>query len=343
MREAYFLKKNAGKWKQYESELGGKPDPDRLAEGFIELTDDLSYARTFYPASNTTRYLNGLAARFHQHIYRNRKERGGRFFSFWRYELPWMFYRHQRLLLYTFIIFAVFVFIGVLSALYDHQFIRAILGDGYVNMTLENIEKGDPFGVYAQTAPAGMFLKIALNNIFVAFVIYVCGITAGVFTVIFLMRNSIMLGAFVGFFFTKGLGADALLAVFIHGTLEISGLVVEACAGLIMARAILFPKTYSRKVALGSAAKDGLKVIMGMVPVILLAAFLESFVTRYYQTMPLMLNLFILAASLAFMGWYFIGYPRQLHKRMEKNKARDSPGGDQNFMVWMNKKLSSGK
>ena len=165
MREAQFLRENAEKWKQYELEVDRTADPDLFAERFIELTDDLAFAKTFFPESKTTNYLNGLAARFHQKIYRNKKESSSRIADFWRFELPLLFRQYQKQLLYAFLIFMVFVFIGALSAKYDATFLNLILGDDYVNMTNENIEKGDPFGVYKQSDQASMFLFIAFNNI----------------------------------------------------------------------------------------------------------------------------------------------------------------------------------
>ena len=62
MREAQFLKQNAEKWKQYEAELNKEISTDTTANRFVEITDDLAYARTFYPDSNTAKYLNGLSS-----------------------------------------------------------------------------------------------------------------------------------------------------------------------------------------------------------------------------------------------------------------------------------------
>ena len=42
---------------------------------------------------------------------------------------------------FAFLIFIVTSVIGGLSARYDDTFVRLILGDNYVNMTLENIRK----------------------------------------------------------------------------------------------------------------------------------------------------------------------------------------------------------
>jgi uncharacterized membrane protein SpoIIM required for sporulation len=63
-----------------------------------------------------------------------------------------------------------------------------------------------------------------------------------------------------------------------------------------------------------AGAKDGIKIIIGLMPVFLAAAFLEGFITRH-TNMPTWLSLFILLASLAFIVYYFIVYPRQLLRR----------------------------
>jgi uncharacterized membrane protein YhdT len=87
--------------------------------------------------------------------------------------------------------------------------------------------------------------------------------------------------------------------------------------------------------------KDGLKVVIGLVPVFLVAAFLESFVTRF-DSMPVWLSTSILAASLVFISWYFIIYPIRLHKRMELALAqKEVENENQNFTQWLNKKLNS--
>ncbi|HEY0174839.1 MAG TPA: stage II sporulation protein M, partial [Pedobacter sp.] len=174
MREALFVKQNSGKWKAYD-ELK-TTNPDELADRFIDITNDLSYAKTFYPKSSTTAYLNGLASTLHQSIYKNKKEDSGRFLSFWKSELPGLFYNYRRQLLYAFLFFLISALTGVLSAKYDDSFVRLIMGDSYVNMTNENIAKGDPFGVYKSQSETPMFFTIAANNIYVALQTFVSGI-----------------------------------------------------------------------------------------------------------------------------------------------------------------------
>ncbi|RZL38122.1 MAG: stage II sporulation protein M [Pedobacter sp.] len=312
MKEALFVKQNAEKWKNYEALK--TDNPDELAQRFVDITNDLAYAKTFYPKSKTTAYLNGLASVLHQAIYKNKKEEQGRFFRYWKFELPMLFYTYRKQILYSFIFFVIAISIGVLSAKYDDRFVRLILGDQYVNMTNENIAKGDPFGVYKKENEFMMFFQIAANNTWVSFLMFVSGTLFSIGPVFYLLRNGIMIGAFEYYFFSKGLGAESILVIWIHGTLEILSIVVVGGAGLVLGHGLLFPKTYTRLEAFKRSGKDATKIAIGIIPIIFLAAFVEGFVTRY-TGMPIWLSISILTTSLAFMVWYIIIYPYQLAKQ----------------------------
>ena len=309
MREPLFVKQNSAKWKSFENEPSN--DPDVLGNRFIQITDDLAFAKTFYPDSKTTAYLNALAAGLHQSIYKNKTEKSNRFISFWKYELPLIFYTYRKQLLYAFLFFFVFSLMGALSAKYDDSFVRIILGDGYVDMTEANIAKNDPFAVYKQENEFLMWLAIGGNNIYVALRTFVCGIFASVGTVYMLFVNGIMLGSFQYFFFSKNLGMASVLVIWVHGTLEISSIIIAGAAGLVLGNSILFPKTFSRIESLKRGAKDGMKIAIGLVPIFIVAAFFESFITRHTE-MPIWLSSSILAASLIFIIWYVIIYPYKL-------------------------------
>lgn len=320
MREALFVKQNSGKWKQYETVK--TTDSDELAERFITITDDLSYAKTFYPESKTTLYLNGLAATFHQSIYKNKKGKTNRIIYFWQYEVPQLFFTYRRQLLYSFIFFLTFFFIGIISARYDTNFSRYFLGDDYVNMTNENIAKGDPFGVFKRENGFLMFFMIARNNLYVTFLTFLLGIACSVGTVFLLFKNGLMVGTFQYLFIAKGLGLASVLVIWIHGTLEISTIIIAGAAGLVMGNSILFPGTYKRFESFKRGAKDGLKIALGIVPIVLTAAFFESFVTRHTE-MPAWTSIMILAASFLFIVWYVIIYPRILSIKLKPAEAND--------------------
>ena len=310
MREAAFVKRNTDKWADIER--NPTRDPDELTARYVELTDDLSYARTFYPESNVTRYLNGLAAQMHRGLMQNKREERGRFISFWTNELPTLFYHSQRTMAVSAVFFLVACLIGWVSAVNDPTFVRLILGDEYVNMTLENIRKGNPLGVYGGSDQATMFFQITLNNIMVALRAFVAGVFVSVGTLVMLFYNGVMLGAFQAFFYERGLLTESFLKIWIHGTLEISAIVIAGAAGLTIGNSLLFPGTLPRLESFKRGAKQGLKIAIGLVPVFIMAGFLESFITRL--TLPPAVSLLIIGTSAAFIIWYFVLYPIQLNR-----------------------------
>lgn len=322
MREAMFIKKNAEKWKTYQHQQ--TENPDETAERFVTLIDDLSYAKTFYPKSKATRWINGITASIYQSIYRNKKEKYSRIFQFWKFELPLLFRKYQAVFLFTTVIFILFVSIGYFSSVNDPSFVRGVLGDAYVDKTEDMIANGDPFGIYSKESPFNMFVQIAFNNIGVALKTFLGGFTLGIFTLMAMWGNGIMLGSFQYLFFSHGMGLEYVLVVWIHGTIEISSIIIAGTAGFILANGILFPGTYSRIISFKRSVKDAAKILICLIPFFITAAFLESYITRLMsQTyekgqqagIPVWSSVLILAGSLALIIWYFVILPIKLNRR----------------------------
>tara|TARA_R110002012_G_scaffold320402_2_gene543928 strand:+ start:37397 stop:38362 length:966 start_codon:yes stop_codon:yes gene_type:complete len=320
MREAAFVKQNKDKWTTFESVLAHKTDikPDELSDLYIEITDHLSYAKTFYPNSNTQFFLNELASQAHRQIYKTKRESKNRIVRFWKTEFPTMFYTHHRELLIAFLVFGFFCAVGAFSAANEGDFVRSILGDNYVNMTLDNIENNDPMAVYKEQGEFNMFLGITINNVKVALMAFIYGLLLGVGTLYILLQNGLMLGSFQYFFFEKGLGWESVRTIWIHGTIEISVIIIAGCAGLVLANGLLFPGTYTRLESFKRGVIRGLKIVVSTIPFFVMAGFLEGFVTRHTE-MPDWLAILIITGSLALILFYYVIYPIQIHKKNLKN------------------------
>jgi uncharacterized membrane protein SpoIIM required for sporulation len=315
MRETKFIEQNQAKWAEFEQMLrSGQRDPERLNELFIQVTDDLSYARTFYPNRSVRVYLNHLAQRIFHHIYRGKRLKRERLTHFWTDELPQVVWESRRALQLALALFVLSFGIGVLSSMLNPDFARTILGDGYVEMTLRNIENNDPMAVYKDSGPFGMSAGIALNNLYVALKTAIMGVLASIGTAFILISNGIMVGAFQYFFIERGLFWESFLTIWIHGTLEISAIVIAGGAGLVAGSGLLFPGTYTRTQAFQISMRRGLKIFLGIVPIIVLAAVFEGFLTRYTETPDLIRALFI-AASAIFMVGYFVVLPTYKARR----------------------------
>jgi len=323
MREVAFIKKNKQKWQDFETAIFGKQlkNPDELASLYTQLVNDLSYAQTYYPKSKTILYLNNLAAKAFQKIYKTKRQDTNRFIYFFKTEVPLIMYHYRRYVAYAFIIFGVFAAIGALSAAFDDSFVRLVLGDHYVNLTLENIKKGDPVAIYKSGSNWGSFIGITLNNLYVGILNVIYGVFGGLGTGFILMENGIMLGAFQYFFEKEGVLMQSVRGIWIHGAMEIFAIVIEGAAGFIIGASILFPKTYSRVTSFKHGVKTGVKILVSTFPFTFCAGFLEGYVTRYSNVMPNWLSIGIILLTLSIITFYYIIYPHMVYKKQHLSYA----------------------
>jgi len=315
MKEVVFINRNIKKWQNIEYMFVNtkRVKADDLADSFIKLTDDLAFSQTYYPQSETTQYLNALTLKAHTLIYKNKKEKSDRIVKFWKYEFPELMFKHKKFLLYSLMIFLFSAIVGAFSAWQDVDFIRLIMGDGYVNMTLENIENGDPMAVYKNANNVEMFLGITINNIKVSFWAFILGIFVSIGTGWILFNNGIMVGSFLFFMADNDALYNSVLAIFMHGTLELFAIVVAGAAGILIGNSLLFPKTYSRLNSFRKAFKEGLKIVLGLAPFFVIAGFIEGFITRF-TLIPDVFRIIFILSSVVFITWYFFLYPSFLMK-----------------------------
>ena len=320
MREVAFIEQNKDKWLEVEAILnkGQTISPDQMADNYIQLLGDLSFAQTYYPRSNTTIYLNFLVTQIYQKIYKTKRIDKNRLKFFFTDYVPSVAYKHRRLIYFSFILFFFFALIGGLSAHYHSHYVRGMMNDTYVNQTLENIANGDPMAIYKNGTNWTMAISITTNNIRVAFISFISGVTAGVYTFILALQNGALLGAFQYFCYQMGVLSASLRAIWLHGAMEIFSIVIAIAAGFVLTGGILFPKTYSRVLSFKVAFREGLSLFLATLPFFVMAGFIESFITRYYYQMPLWLNLVIILGSLSLISYYFLIYP--FVKHFESNK-----------------------
>ena len=320
MRESKFVEQNKEKWAQFEQDLRRKKkDPHLLRAQLVQITDDLSYSRTFYKNRSVRIYLNGLGQQVYHNIYKNKKNLFKSLGVFFKEDIPKILFHSRRELLVSFLVLILAVAIGVFSSAKDEQFARSILGDAYVEQTIKNINKGDPMGIYKSRGQVEMFFSIATNNLRVSLIVFIFGLIASYGAMVVMVQNGIMLGVFMYFFYSRNLSTDFNFTVWMHGTIEILTLVVETVAGMLLGRGLVYPGTLSRMKAFSIWGKRGAMLFLSTVPFIVFAAFIESFLTRYTE-MPNLFRGALILLSLALMVFYFVLYP---YAKYRNNKDVD--------------------
>lgn len=322
MKESKFIEQNNQKWDELEITLQSETqDPKEKSRLFIQVVDDLSYARTFYKNRSVREYLNGMAHLLFTDINLNERFSLKTFFEFFTVTFPKAMYFTRRSMLVSFIIFVTAFAIGALTASKYPEMTHDILGDDYIATTEENIANDDPMGIYKDMGEFEMFVMIAVNNLRVAFLTFVTGVLSSIGSIYIMLYNGIMVGVFQYFFFERGLFWPSFLGIWTHGTIEIACIIVAGGAGIQLGKGLLFPGTYTRAEAFKSSAKSALAVICGITPLIILAAFIESFLTRHTE-IPDAIRFSFIMLCLAFVLFYFFWYPRYKYKNVP-NYAKD--------------------
>lgn len=343
MKETKFIEQNRKKWAEFEQMSQSKhKDSNEYSKLFIQITDDLSYARTFYGNRSVRVYLNNLAQDIFQKVFSRNKKKNSFFKEFWLEDIPSIMFFHRKELLISFLTVILAIVVGLLTYKHDAAFAGKILGDGYLEMTAENIAKKDPMAVYKQSGPIEMFFSIALNNIVVDIWTFFSGLFLSIGSLFILFKNGLMLAAFQYYFIEKGLFWDSFLAVWLHGTLEISAMVICGAAGITLGKGLIFPGTYSRTQAFFSSAQRGTKMFFSILPITFVAAIIESFLTRYTEA-PNILRLSFIIISFLFIVGYYVYLPWLKNKKgtlkiVEAEKVL--PENFANFEFYKIKKIS---
>lgn len=310
MKETKFIEENKVKWSEFEKAYASsKKNPEKLSKLYLDITEDLGYAQTFYNRRTVRVYLNQLAQQVFSGIHKQRDQIWKKFFNVVTVSVPLEIYRSRKTLLFALISFLIYMLIGAVTTYFNPDFPRVVMGDGYVDMTINNIAKGNPLAVYESQSQLSMFINITTNNLKVALLTFFAGFFATIGTHILLFSNGVMLGSFQYFFQTKGLLVTSFLGIWIHGAFEISAIVLAGGAGITAGNGLLFPKSYTRLQSLRLSTMRGMKIMLSLIPFIIAAGFLESYVTRNYQILPEWSKWCIIFFSFALIVIYYVIYP----------------------------------
>ena len=337
MKESRFIKNNINKWRTLEKTLTAKQflkDPEKASQDFLDINDDYSFSKTFYPSRSVKGILNNLAG------FINLKFQGKPFIRkglkhYIRTSLPYKLYEGRRPMQLALALFILFMVIGALSAEKEAglDFVRQILGDNYVDSTLENIEKGDPMYVYKDSDPFSMQIYITFNNLYVALLSFVLGITGGLGSLFIMLKNGVMVGAFQYFFIKEGLFWESFLAIWMHGSTEIPAIILSGGAGFVLARGMFFPGQLSRIKSFQKSAKEATSIFIGVIPLIIFAGFVESFFTRL-TGLPDILRFIFILTCLSSSIFYFYIYPYKRKKAGAfENENESFKGRTQSFLI----------
>ena len=321
MREVAFIKQNKEKWLEFEHSFSNneKKSPDDVANLHIKIMNDLVYAQTYYPKSKVTVYLNKLAKTSFDKVYHAKRKEKNAFLYFFFDKVPLLCYKYKKYIYLSFVIFFCCFFIGLLSTFNDTSFARQILGNNYIDTTLENIENGDAMAIYKSGSNWGTFIGIYDNNQRVGLNMFLSGLFVGIGTAFYIVYNAIMVAVFQAFFYQQNTLLDSIKGIWIHGTYEIFGMIIEAAAGYIIGASMLFPGTLKRMQSFKIGIREAFYIFISTIPFTIMAAFLEGYITRYSNKMHIVFCFLIIGISLITISYYYLILPFKVAKKHNIN------------------------
>lgn len=170
----------------------------------------------------------------------------------------------------------------------ENAAVRAREGSGYIDIP----EADRP------VAASG----IIANNVYITYGVFAFGITAGIGTVLVLLFNGVMLGAFAGLYASTGQGAQLLAFVAPHGVLELSAVAISGGAGLHLASALLLPGELTRKEALLMRGRRAITLVACATLMLLVAGAIEGLISP--RRWPLEWKLWVSAATAVLLAFY---------------------------------------
>lgn len=242
---------------------------------YRQAAADLAAVREDPLEQGLARSLNQLLSRAHNLLYAGRSHSGWGIIRFYREDFPRIF---RETFSYTLAAGTLFFFaglIGALLAMNDGTFAQYILGPHMI----ETIDHHQMWTDSVLSVKPLASSAIMTNNITVCFMTYVAGMLAGIGTIFYLLFNGLLIGVIGVACFQAGMSNNLWSFVAPHGVLELPAIFISGAAGLILARGLLFPGLLSRRDSLFRAGAQSGKLILGIVPILIVAGSIEGFLS----------------------------------------------------------------
>jgi uncharacterized membrane protein SpoIIM required for sporulation len=321
MRAEDFIQRKRNSWERLSALLNqagaglaslSADEIQELGRLYRQTSSDLAIARRDFPRHQVSAYLNGLVARGHGAIYRDDDGRSGNVRAFFLHTFPRTFRATWPFTLVSFLMFLLPACIAFALTYRDPDIGTAMVPGS--EQVIAQIQAGTEWwqAINADGRSVSS-AEIMTNNIGVAFRAFAGGVTFGIYTFIVLVTNGLMLGVVAGaaqrFSFAQNLWGFVVA----HSVIELSVIFIAGGAGLQLGWSLLHPGLLTRRAALVLAARRALLLLLGCVPLLVIAGLIEAFISP--SPLPLAVKLLVALGSGLALYTYLLGAGRDQDSR----------------------------
>ncbi|MGO9405571.1 MAG: stage II sporulation protein M [Terriglobales bacterium] len=271
---------------------------------YRQTAADLAAIREDRGSVHFARYVNQLLVRAHNTIYSGRRASAKTIFSFFWETYPAIFRRNWKHCLLAVGIFFAAAAVGAAVTYQNPDFRVKILGPQMV----ETIDRHEMWthsivGIKPLASSA-----IMTNNMSVSFTTFAFGITAGLGTIYMMAFNGLLIGVIGMACRLSGMSLQLWSFVAPHGVLELPAIFIAGGAGLRVAQGLLFPGVWPRRESLARAGLEAVQLVLGTIPILIIAGLIEAFVSP--TGLPIPLKFSLAGALFVLLGAYLFGVSR---------------------------------
>ncbi|MGD6775133.1 MULTISPECIES: stage II sporulation protein M [Bacillaceae] len=283
MKVKQFIKQHRDQWKELEKlvsdlhkrkNITGK-NLERFHSLYQKAAQHLSYSQTYFPDEEVTSYLNALVSKSHNLLYKDQITSWKQASDFFGHKFIALLYEQWKFVVVAMLLFTIGGLGSYFTVLSDPLYLYSVLpGDMAQNFDPEKLGESDGM----VDAPV-MSASILTNNIQVAILAFAGGITFGLLTVYVLIYNGIIVGAIAALFWHYDMTYEFWAYIVPHGMIELTAIFIAGGAGLLMGYKLFVPGEYSRGYQLKVNAKRSVQLLLGTIPLFIIAGIIEGFIT----------------------------------------------------------------
>jgi uncharacterized membrane protein SpoIIM required for sporulation len=317
-----FVEERRPDWERLERLVGlagrglgrlGKADLRELGALYRQASSDLARVRAAQTEPDLAEYLNGLVVRAHGVVYQTEQTRLKTLTAFFTREYPRLVRQEWRPILLATLVGILPALWCVLMATLDPGFVDAVSPPGL----REHLEKGELWVYRINPIRPVASSSIMTNNIAVTFTFFALGIAFGAGTLWGLVSNGIHFGSITVLVGQTRMANEFWAFLAPHGALELPAIFIGGGAGLILGTALLFPGDLTRKDALVLRGRVAVKLVLGCVPILIIAGIVEAFVSPLPPaSLPLGTKFLVGAALFGLLLLYLLRAGKPLEKKM---------------------------
>lgn len=284
MNVKQFVKQHRQEWKQLEHFLTTLhksrhaitgSDIDQFHRLYQKAAQNLSYSQTYFPKEEVTFYLNGLVSKSHNLLYKDQISSMKQIRHFFGAKFIGLLVEQWKFIIVAMILFILGALGSFFSVLNDPLHLYSIL-PANIAQGVDPTQLGSSDGAVDSSL---MSANIMTNNIQVAILAFAGGVTFGLLTVYLLIYNGIIVGALAALFWHHGKTYDFWAYIVPHGMIELTAIFIAGGAGLLMGYKLFVPGNLSRLYQLKRHAKRSVQLLLGTIPLFVIAGIIEGFIT----------------------------------------------------------------